>query len=559
VLGRTFSHTHLQRLLGVLDLDAALAELVDADLLHELPGRHGRAFSFRHALTHEVVYESVLLAQRRELHLRVARILEEAFPDDLDELAGTVAFHYAEAHEWQGAQAHLFRAGDQAATIAASSEALSYYRRAVEAYTRAFGTDWRDRQRADLDRKIGEAFFRRGDHERAAEHLEHALACLGFGYPETRARLRGEIAAAAARQAVHRLLPLPRYRRVREDADPWMDELSRILDTLGWIYFFAKPERVVLDSLRQLNAAEVRGFRLAMVRASTGIGFMFDAVAARRLGGGYHRRAVELAAGLENRRSVGIAYLGLGHHQRYQLAALDDALANYARAAEECRGAGDLRGWMGATLMLAEITSLTGELETSIAHGRSIVEIGDEAGDTQVCAWGHHALGRTLRIAGAVDDAVEHLELGVSLAEAVPDYQALVVAGGNLGLALLAAGEPVRAREALERAERVVEERRLRSFASTDLLKGLATASLDAEQLSAADAACRRLARQVRLDRAAAPAALRLQGALHRLRGEHRRAERRIRQAIAEAERLGLRHELDLARRASPFGSSHGS
>jgi class 3 adenylate cyclase len=557
VLGRSFAYEHLQRLVEAADLDRALAALVDAELLHEQPAPNGRTFSFRHALTHDVVYESVLLAHRRELHLRVARYLEDAFPDDLDELAGTVAFHYAEAHEWEHAQAYLFRAGDHAATIAASHEALAYYRRAVEAYSRASGEDWRDRQRADLDRKIGEAFFRRGDHERAAEYLEHALACLGFGYPETRARLRARIAGAAARQALHRLVPLPRYRRVVDAPDPWMDELSRILDTLGWIYFFSKPERVVLDSFRQLNEAERRGFRLAMVRASTGLGFVFDAVPVRRLGGTYHRRAVELGAALENRRSVGIAYLGLAHHQRYQLAALADALENYARAAAECRGAGDLRGWMGATLMLAEVTALTGDLDASLAHGRSLLQVGDEAGDNQVCAWAHHALGRTLRLAD-VPEAEQHLEQGFELARAVPDYQSLVVAGGNLGLVLRDAGKPARARDVLEQTRHVVEERRLRSFAATDLCNALALAALDAaervapearaHELAAAGAACRRLARQVRLDRAAAPAALRLQGTHDWLRGRRRRAERRWRAALELAETIGLPHEVALTR-----------
>src|SRR5438445_273393 len=87
--------------------------------------------------------------------------------------------------------------------------------------------------------------------------------------------------------------------------------------------------------------------------------------ARRPLAGRYHRRAVAHSATLQNRRSVGIAHLGLAHHQLFQLADFDAALTNYTRAAEECRHAGDLRSRMGATLMLAEVTALTGNLAAS--------------------------------------------------------------------------------------------------------------------------------------------------------------------------------------------------
>jgi class 3 adenylate cyclase/tetratricopeptide (TPR) repeat protein len=554
VLGRRFPYALLRELAETAEIDGPLDQLIEAELVRELPRAGERTFAFKHAITQEVVYSTVLLAHRRKLHVRIAELLESTYGDRLDELAGTVAFHYAQAQDWERAQEFLFRAGDHAGAVAASAEALAYYGKAVDASSRAFGQEWDDRQRAELDRKIGEAFFRRGEHDRAAEYLERGLACLGFDYPRKTAHLRLVVGVEAVRQAWHRLLPLPAYRRIRDEADPWMDELSRIFDTLGWIYFFSDPERVVLDSFRQLNTAERRGHRLAIVRASTGLGFVFDAIPMRRLAGSYHRRAVTLSARLENRRSVGIAHLGQAHHQRFQLAALDDALENYTRAADECRRAGDLRGQMGATLMLAEITAITGELGASLDYGRQLLEVGDEAGDHQVQGWGHHALGRTLRIAGALERARVHLERGCELSSRVPDYPALVVARGNLGLSLTEAGHVDDARAVLEATQQLARERRLRSFASTDMLNALTTTYLAAAEHADGDArhelmrnarkACHDLSRQRRLDRAAAPAILRLQGTYHWLRGEHGKAEKLWRQSIASAEALRLPYEV---------------
>lgn len=555
VLGRTFAQTLLAELVEEPDVERAVRELERVGIVHEVAPAPGRVLAFKHALTHEVVYDSILIAQRRTLHRRVAELLEMEFADDLDELAGTLAFHYAEAQDWKRAQAFLFRAGDQAEAVAAGAEALDYYAKAVDAYTRAFGESRDPGAGVELNRKIGEAFFRRGDHGRAEEYLERALAQLGFAYPATQRGLQLAIAREAARQLVHRLAPLPRYRRIRDEPDRWMDDVSRVIDTLGWIYFFSRPERVVVDSFRELNVGEIRGFRLAIVRGLTGLGFVFDAIPLRRLAGRYHRRAVALGARLENRRSAGIAYLGLAHHQRYQLAAFAEARENFARAAEECRSAGDIRAWMGATLTLAEITCITGDLHASLGHGDQLLEVGEEAGDNQVCGWAHHALGRTLRHAGRVDEAAAHLEQGAALSGAVPDHQAFVVARGNLALCLVEAGDLERALALLDETSRVVEVGRLTTF-KTEFLVASATALLaaadggeDPARLRQVREACRAVQRQARLDRSAAPAALRVRGTSAWLAGKRGEAERLWHKSAAVAAALGLPYETALTER----------
>jgi tetratricopeptide (TPR) repeat protein len=209
---------------------------------------------------------------------------------------------------------------------------------------------------------------------------------------------------------------------------------------------------------------------------------------------------------------------------------------------------------MGATLMRAEVSGLTGDLGASLRHGQLLIEIGDDAGDNQVLGWGHHAVGRTLRLAGEFVEAEMHLQRASELSEAVPDYQALVVARGNLGLMLVEQGRIDEALIVLEATHAIVQELRLRTFAFSDLLKALAYAyALTAERASPderealmrrARSGCRALERQVRLDRAAAPAALRSRGTYQWLRGKRRRANASWRKSAASAEVLGMPREL---------------
>jgi predicted ATPase len=125
---------------------------------------------FKHALVQEATYESILLQRRRELHRRVGECVEALFADRLDEFYGLLAYHYSRAEEWEKAQDFLFKAGDQAGKVAADAEALEHYRQALAAYSRAFGDRWDPLQRAELERKMGEALFRRGEQSQAREY-----------------------------------------------------------------------------------------------------------------------------------------------------------------------------------------------------------------------------------------------------------------------------------------------------------------------------------------------------------------------------------------------------
>jgi tetratricopeptide (TPR) repeat protein len=106
----------------------------------------------------------------------VAETIEATFADRLEEFYGLLAFHYARAEAPQKALEYLLKAGDSAGEVAADAEALAYYRQALAAYEQAFGERWDSLQRATLERKMGQALFRRGEHVQAQERLALALS-----------------------------------------------------------------------------------------------------------------------------------------------------------------------------------------------------------------------------------------------------------------------------------------------------------------------------------------------------------------------------------------------
>jgi class 3 adenylate cyclase/tetratricopeptide (TPR) repeat protein len=96
VIGRAFSLDLAEEVVDVSDddLQDALADLQDAEFIYERPTMAGTRYTFKHALTQVVAYESLLGHTRRELHERVAEAIEALHPTRLEDYYGELAHHF---------------------------------------------------------------------------------------------------------------------------------------------------------------------------------------------------------------------------------------------------------------------------------------------------------------------------------------------------------------------------------------------------------------------------------------------------------------------------------
>lgn len=90
-------------------------------------------YIFKHALTQEAAYDLLLMRRRREYHRRVGVVLEELYPEQLDDLAPLIAHHYWLGEDWPRATQYSRRAGAEAERAGARHEAADHYDRAYTA------------------------------------------------------------------------------------------------------------------------------------------------------------------------------------------------------------------------------------------------------------------------------------------------------------------------------------------------------------------------------------------------------------------------------------------
>src|SRR5919202_1216887 len=138
-----------------MNLEEELALLERAQLVRLLVGEEYE-YLFKHALTHEAAYRSLLIKTRRELNRRVAEIFESLYPDRLDEYASILAHYYAESGDIGQAVQYLMRAGDRALRVSAYPEAIQTYEKALGLVPADAGGE-----RATLLVRLGEVYDRR--------------------------------------------------------------------------------------------------------------------------------------------------------------------------------------------------------------------------------------------------------------------------------------------------------------------------------------------------------------------------------------------------------------
>jgi class 3 adenylate cyclase/tetratricopeptide (TPR) repeat protein len=114
------------------ELEPMLKGLQTGEFIYEQPALGETECTFKHALTQEVAYNSVLMERRRLLHERTGEAIEALFKERLDDHLAELAHHYSRSANTRKAVEYLSRAGSQAAARSAHSEAVTRLSGALE-------------------------------------------------------------------------------------------------------------------------------------------------------------------------------------------------------------------------------------------------------------------------------------------------------------------------------------------------------------------------------------------------------------------------------------------
>ena len=305
------------------ELRQSLAQLQTAEFLYEQSLFPELEYTFKHALTQEVAYATLLLERRRELHARTVQAIETQYADRLANQVDRLADHAFRGAMWEKAVTYFRQAGAKAAMNSAYREAVAWLERGLQALANL--PERRDvlEQAVDLRLDLRNALLPMGEHQRILDRLGEAeKLAIALGDQ----RRVGWVSANTARQLV--LLGDPKRAaeaagRAQTLAVAHSDFALQVTATsvLGQAHYAQGAYGQAIEELSR-NVATLEGDRrrerlglagLPSVMSRTFLAFCLAEVGdfdeARRCS----EEALRLAEGVDHSYSLAHALFGVGH------------------------------------------------------------------------------------------------------------------------------------------------------------------------------------------------------------------------------------------------------
>jgi class 3 adenylate cyclase/tetratricopeptide (TPR) repeat protein len=132
VIGRDFAYRILEIITGMRDdLKSYLLRLQDLEFIYEKSLFPELEYIFKHAVTQEVAYNSLLSQKKKEIHEKIGTAIEEVHGEKLEEFFEMLAHHYSKTNNFEKAYHFLKLAGNKVMRNNSASEAFGYYKEAL--------------------------------------------------------------------------------------------------------------------------------------------------------------------------------------------------------------------------------------------------------------------------------------------------------------------------------------------------------------------------------------------------------------------------------------------
>ncbi len=173
VIGRDFAFRILQTITGMQEeLKSNLLDLQGLEFIYEKSLFPELEYIFKHALTQEVAYNSLLLKRRKEFHKKTGKAIEELYPERLEELYEMLAYHYSKAENPEKAYQYLKLSGEKVARNYANREAFGFFKEAVIALNKLPDTEENKIRQIEVRAAMGLTLYILGYPEDSLEILQ---------------------------------------------------------------------------------------------------------------------------------------------------------------------------------------------------------------------------------------------------------------------------------------------------------------------------------------------------------------------------------------------------
>lgn len=458
ILGRRFEADILESISGLPDAGRLLRELRSREMVQ--PVDDGGSWQFVHPLLETVIHDSLLRTRRREMHKRVAEVLEDRWAEAREQHAEELAYHFTRAGEGARALPYVVMAGEQAASRYATDEALARFEQAREllrihgeesetlpfrvmaglgdacrsagAYERsetilkeglawAEGRDLPPIQRAGLYRRLGETAQKRGKFVASGEYYQRALSILDApGDEEGQVEVARILTGAAWTHFLQGEL-----QRAREKAGTAVEharaagnrtEVARAENVLGGIYYrLGEWMPAMHHTMRAMVLRELMGYSWGVAASLGNLGILAISAGDWPKAEEFFQKSLALREDIGDIEGVAIAYNNLGVLVRDQ-GKLDEAETCFRESVSAALSIGLAYEVANSTAGLADTLVLQGRIEPAREAVTASLDQAQAIGAQSVAAEAHRVRAKILLAQSARDEAAQAARKSAAIA-----------------------------------------------------------------------------------------------------------------------------------------------
>jgi predicted ATPase len=390
VIGREFSHTLIKEVVELpeKELLSYLSVLKDSELIYERGIYPDVTYIFKHALTQDAAYQSLLKSTRERYHRKVAQVLEERFPGTAVAQPELLAHHFTEAGITEKAVPYWQKAGEIAVRRSAHTIAIGHFENGIALIKKIPATPQRDQLELILQTSLGNTL----------------MTIQGYGSPEVKNTLD------RARDLCQKV------------GEP--HQLFQVLHGL-WIFYVARGETHTSHQFAEqcLDLATRIQDHVHLLEAHHALGSNFlwrgDYVSARK----HFEQGINLYDSQPvgshvlppGREDPGVIHKCHAAHAFWILGYPDQALQMIQTAHDLVRELQHPFSRVFALFSHALIGLFRRELKTALEQAKAAVEISEKQGFGFWLAWAKLYLGSALAALGKGEEGIVHLSEGIDL------------------------------------------------------------------------------------------------------------------------------------------------
>ena len=404
VIGRDFSVAMIESVLSGLSgswIEDQLSILIDRGFIISKSGPHQVDYTFRHVLTSDAIYSTLLRRDRGELHGKVGEAIESLYADRLNEYIYLLARHYSWSPHLDKALYYLIQAGQKSTRDFINVQARGYFEQALKILPQV---EHEPLQAFEVNMGLGDVKVFSGEYHNAREHYRLAKNCLDvmmLDDPKNDIAVSRKISKTYERQGDYDQA-LAYLSLAQQSLDSYSTEFpierAEVWNDIGWIL------------VRRGDFAEA---------------------------GDTFRQALDLVNETEAYGVIASIYNRLGGVAYYQ--GEWDQAAEYLRSSISiCESIGDVAGLASSSNNLANLEIDMGLYDDALDDMKRNLELVKSLGQVESIAVAYNNLGWLYTLRGETDEAKENLQNALDLALQIGFSSLVREARKNIGELYLA-------------------------------------------------------------------------------------------------------------------------